>query len=264
MSTLVCFHAHPDDEAIATGGTMLLAAQAGHRVVLVLATRGEHGEPVDGVLRAGEQLSERRSKESQASAQILGVHRVEFLGYEDSGMVGEPTNDDPASFWQADTHEAATRLAALLQEEKADVLTIYDPHGGYGHPDHIQVHRVGTEAAELVGVDRVYWATMNRTRIQQMMDDPGDLAETLDEIRAETAGAVDFGTPEDEITHAVDVSTVIAAKRRAMAAHESQISAEDFFLSMPEDAFAAAFGTEWYVAPHSRRDGDGFVTTLFE
>jgi LmbE family N-acetylglucosaminyl deacetylase len=96
MATLVCFHAHPDDESIATGGTMALAARAGHRVVLVLGTRGEQGEPVPGVLAEGEQLWERRVVETHRSAEILGVERVEFLGYEDSGMMGEPTTPTPA------------------------------------------------------------------------------------------------------------------------------------------------------------------------
>ena len=116
MATLVCFHAHPDDESIATGGTMALAAEAGHRVVLVLGTRGEQGEPVPGVLAEGEALWERRVVETHRAAEILGVERVEFLGYEDSGMMGEPTNENPACFWQADVEEAAERLAAILRD----------------------------------------------------------------------------------------------------------------------------------------------------
>jgi LmbE family N-acetylglucosaminyl deacetylase len=147
MATLVAFHAHPDDECIATGGVMAKAAEEGHRVVLVVATRGEHGEVADGFLADGETLAERRVQETHASAAALGVHRVEFLGYVDSGMMGTPENDLPGSFWTADVDEAAERLAAILREEGADVLTCYDEIGGYGHPDHIQVHRVGLRAA---------------------------------------------------------------------------------------------------------------------
>ncbi len=264
MGTLVCFHAHPDDEAIATGGTMLVASRAGHRVVLVMATRGEHGEPVRGVLRPGEQLSERRVAETHAAAEILGVHRVEFLGYEDSGMMGEPTNDNPDCFWQADRNEAATRLAAILQEESTDVLTVYDPNGGYGHPDHIQVHRVGTAAAELIGLERVLWSTMNRTHVQKLMAESPEVIDSLDEERAENASEEDFGMPEDELTHAVDVTPVIDAKRRSMAAHASQIADDDFFLSLPPGVFRQAFGTEWYVDPARRRDGGPFRTSLFD
>ena len=170
MATLVTFHAHPDDEAIGTGGVMAKAAADGHRVVLVVGTRGEQGEPVPGVLDEGEALWERRVVETHKSAEILGASRVEFLGYEDSGMIGEPTNDNPLCFWQADLDEAAERLAKILREESADVLTIYDHHGGYGHPDHIQVHRVGKRAAELAGIKHVFQGTMNRTRILAMME----------------------------------------------------------------------------------------------
>ena len=148
---------------------MAKAAASGHRVVLVVATRGELGEPVPGVLGEGEPLWRRRVVETEASARILGAERVEFLGYEDSGMMGEPTNENPACFWQADVDEAAGRLAAILDEVGADVLTVYDDHGGYGHPDHIQVHRVGVRAAELAGVGRVFESTMNRDHIARLM-----------------------------------------------------------------------------------------------
>src|SRR4051794_23845647 len=154
MATLVCFHAHPDDECIATGGVMAKAAKDGHRVVLVVATRGEHGEVDEGVLDVGEELWQRRVQETHAAAEILGAQRVEFLGYVDSGMMGTPENDKPGSFWTADVEEAAERLAMILRDENADVVTIYDEHGGYGHPDHIQVHRVGRRAAEIAGTPR--------------------------------------------------------------------------------------------------------------
>ena len=162
MSTLVVFHAHPDDEAIATGGTMAKAAAAGHRVVLVVATRGERGEVADGYLKPGEELWQRRVEETHAAADLLGVSRVEFLGYVDSGMMGLPTNDDPECFWQADVEEAAGRLAAILAEEQADVLTAYDENGVYGHPDHIQVNRVGVRAGAIAGTPKVYLQTVNK------------------------------------------------------------------------------------------------------
>src|SRR5687768_1777362 len=169
MATLVCFHAHPDDECIQTGGVMAMAAADGHRVVLVVATRGEHGEVAEGFLADGEALADRRVVETHAAADALGVARVEFLGYVDSGMVDTPENALPGSFWSADVEEAAAKLAVILRDEGAEVLTIYDDHGGYGHPDHIQVHRVGKRAAELAGTPRVYEATMNRDEIARLM-----------------------------------------------------------------------------------------------
>lgn len=265
MATLVCFHAHPDDESIATAGTMALAAEAGHEVVLVVATRGELGEPQPGVLSDGEELWQRRVEETYEAAAILGAKRVEFLGYHDSGMMGEPTNDDPRCFWQADVEEAAERLAAILREVDADVLTIYDAHGGYGHPDHIQVHRVGRLAAERAGVRHVFQATMNRDQIHELMSEaPEELEAAMGEESQDRVGADDFGSPAALITHAVDVRPVLARKRASMEAHRSQIGPETFFLKMPEDAFAHAFGTEWYIElGAARADGEPFATDLF-
>ena len=245
MATYVAFHAHPDDEAIATGGTMLLASRAGHRVVLVVATRGECGEVADGVLREGETLGERRERETEAAAALLGVSRVEFLGYRDSGMDGEATNEDPSSFWQADVEEAAERFASILREEDAEVVSLYDDHGGYGHPDHIQVHRVGHRAAQLAGTPRVYEATMNRDSIKAMRS---AMEEVLDDGGEEPDIDEDtFGSPEVLITTTVDVSSVVLAKREAMAAHASQIDDDSFFLQMPAEVFAMAFGSEWFI-----------------
>lgn len=262
VATLVCFHAHPDDEAIATGGTMAKAAAAGHRVVLVAATRGEQGEPVPGVLRDGEALWERRVVETHEAAEVLGADRVEFLGYEDSGMMGEPTNDNPLCFWQADVDEAAERLAAILRDVDADVITIYDDHGGYGHPDHIQVHRVGKRAAELAGVARVFQGTMNRTRIMEMMSTPEAVeafeAEVGEEV-AERRRMIEenpFGEPEENITHAIDVVAFIDAKKKSMYAHRSQIADDSFFMKMPDEVFVGSFGTEWFIELGRTRAAD--------
>lgn len=253
MGTLVSFHAHPDDESIATGGLLARASADGHRVVLVFATRGEHGEIVPGVLGAGEQLGVRRVAESHQAAELLGVHRVEFLGWIDSGMIGTPENDAPYSFWSAPVETAARRLATILDEESADVLTIYDDHGGYGHPDHIQVHRVGSRAAAIAGTPHVFESTMNRDALARLRaraaevglvdDEPGEVVDTEPGVDEDP----DFGTPEANITHAIDVSDLVERKRSAMRAHASQISEESFFLAMPDEAFTDAFGTEWFI-----------------
>ena len=255
MATLVCFHAHPDDEAIITGGTMAKAAAAGHRVVLVLATRGEEGEQIPGVVPEGEELGAWREQETRDSAALLGCHDVVFLGYRDSGMVGAPQNDAPESFWQADVEEAAGRLAKILADQRADVLTVYDDHGIYGHPDHVAVHRVGTRAAEFAGTRRVYWATMNRDRIREMVEAAERAGTPVDAERTERADSEEFGMPDAEITHAIDVREALDLKRAAMAAHASQIPADSFFLTLGDEQFAAAFGTEWFVRPGHRRNG---------
>jgi LmbE family N-acetylglucosaminyl deacetylase len=254
VATLVCFHAHPDDEAISTGGSIARAAAEGHRVVLVVATNGEHGEAPDD-LAPGETLVERRRSETEASAAVLGVERIVWLGYSDSGMTGWDQNHEPDAFIQADLDEAAGRLADVLREEAADILTTYDWHGNYGHPDHIQVHRVGHRAAELAGTAAVFEATMNRDHIRRQIEAAREAGETMfegeDEEDFDPDGPADDGNPigmaEAELTHAVDVSAYVAQKRRAVAAHRSQVTDTSFFLQMPEDAFASAFGTEWFI-----------------
>jgi LmbE family N-acetylglucosaminyl deacetylase len=245
VATLVCFHAHPDDEAIATGGTMAKAAAEGHRVVLVCATRGELGEVAEGFLEPGEELWQRREKELAESCAVLGVARHEYLGYRDSGMVGESTNDDLECFWQADVDEAAKRLAEILTAEQADVLTVYDDNGGYGHPDHIQVHRVGVRAAELAGTPKVYEATLDRDYLVGLWRQAKEMG--LPSLPDGTPEDFEMGKPSELITTRVDVLPYIDRKRDAMAAHASQIAETSFFLSMPEQAFNAVWGTEAYI-----------------
>jgi len=245
MATLVFFHAHPDDEAIATGGTMARVAAEGHRVVLVCATKGELGEVAPGFLTDGESLTDRRVEEVRAAAEILGAQRVDFLGYRDSGMEGEPTTKDPECFAMADVDEAAGRLAAILRDEDAEVLTVYDERGNYGHPDHVQVHRVGIRAAELAGTPRVYESTMNRDYIVELMKSrAGEMQDIAD---APDPEEMDLGMPAEVITTTVDVSAYVGQKRAAMVAHASQIPEESFFLQLPPDAFTAAFGQEWFI-----------------
>ncbi len=277
MGTIVSFHAHPDDESIGTGGTLALAADAGHRVVLVFGTRGELGEPVPGVLADGEQLTLRRTAEVFRSAEVLGVQRVEFLGWTDSGMIGEATNDVPGCFWQADVEHAARRLALILEEESVDVITIYDDNGGYGHPDHIQVHRVGMRAAELADVPVVAQGTMNRDLIERAMamaKEMGiDVPDVPDEdtppegLTAEEgiAASVTFGKAEAELTHVVDTAAVTARKRASMLSHASQIGPDHFMAAMPDEIFAYVFGPEWYIVEH-RHEGDppAVFTELFQ
>jgi LmbE family N-acetylglucosaminyl deacetylase len=237
---LVCFHAHPDDEVFTTGGVMRLAADAGHRVVLVTATDGALGEVPDGLLAEGERLVDRRRRELETSARVLGVHRVEMLGYPDSGMAGTPDNERADAFCNVDVEVAASRLAQVLVEEGADVLTVYDPHGNYGHPDHIQVHFVGVRAAELAGVTQVYEATVNRDHIARLLA-------TNPQWAAEGGAPPDvseFGLPESEITTVVDVRAAMVAKRAAMVAHESQVGDFGPFLAMPAEQVEAAFGQE--------------------
>jgi LmbE family N-acetylglucosaminyl deacetylase len=259
MATAVFFHAHPDDEAIATGGTMAKMAEEGHRIVLVTATRGELGLVPEGILGPGDTLADVRDRELAEASRILGVTRREYLGYRDSGMAGEESNEDPAGFWKADVEEAARCLADLLDEEGAQILTIYDEHGGYGHPDHIQVNRVGARAAEMAGTPTVFMATLNRDHVRDLMSRVADLG--IDPPGGDSPDVDTFGEPASRITTQVDVTKFLDAKRNAMRVHKSQISDSSFFLSLPDGAFALAFGTEWYIHLGPRHEGE-FTTSL--
>lgn len=250
MATIVFFHAHPDDEVMGTGGSAARASDEGHRVVLVVATNGDHGEvPAD--LADGETLIDRRRAETARSAAVLGIHRVAWLDYRDSGMTGWEQNDDPASFWQADVDDAGARLAGILREESADVLVVYDWHGTYGHPDHVKVHRVGRRAAELAGTPKVYESTWNRDAMKEMAADfvAGDPAlEDFDPDGPSDDGNP-FGEPASAIHLAVDVTAYLARKREAISCHASQTTDAGMFASMPLEFFNRGFATEWFIDP---------------
>ena len=254
MATLVFVHAHPDDEASQTSGSMARAVAEGHRVVLVVATDGAHGDTPEDLL-PGETLADRRRGELHASAQVLGVHRVEWLGYADSGMAGWEQNDHEHAFVQAPLDEAAGRLADLLLAEDAQVVTAYDWHGGYGHPDHIQVHRVVHRAAELTAQrggrsPRVLEVTMNRDRMRALMQ--AARAAGMPESDgfdpdAPMGDGNPIGTPENEIHWQVDVAAYLPLRRESLACHASQTSDVGMMLGLPPEAFAAFFGAEHYV-----------------
>ncbi len=247
MATLVFFHAHPDDESLNTGGVMARAAEEGHRVVLVVATGGEQGEaPPD--LAPGETVADRRRTETECSAAVLGVGRVAWLGYRDSGMTGWPQNDAPDSFVRAKVDEAAARLAAILTQEAADVVTVYDDHGNYFHPDHIQVHHVGHRAARMAGTPVVYEATMNRDQLRRLMAYAAEqgIFDDDEDAHGNMPDTDTWGTPEHELTTAVDVTRWIERKRASIACHASQRTDTEFFLSMTPETFRMAFGVEYF------------------
>ena len=259
--TLVVFHAHPDDEALLTAGTMARAAAAGHRVVLVVATDGALGQTDESTFGTkGDALAATRSRELAASARALGVARTVELGHADSGSGPEVWPDPPGGrrFVRVPVDEAAEAVSQILVEEQADVLTTYDPHGGYGHRDHVRVHEVGARAAELArerGVDvRVLWATVPRDLICRAIDLVARVYRFPPEFdrssfdRAFSASA--------EITHRVPVRRFAAAKRASMRAHASQASAaggDDRTLGMlvriPRPLYDLVFGREWFVDP---------------
>lgn len=247
MATVVAFHAHPDDEVVLTGGTLAWAAAAGHRVVIVAATDGRMGNDADST----------RLDELRLSASILGAHRVECLGYADSGFGPEFYPDPPGRvrFGRADLTEAAEKLAGVLREEDAHLLISYQPNGGYGHRDHVQVHRVGKRAAELAATPRVLEVTMPRELLRRTAEIAGLLRlpapYELDVVRTAYA-------PQATITHRINVRKFARQKRDAFAAHRSQMPGGlkallfKAILRLPPQLFAVVFGHEWFVDPEAQ------------
>jgi len=249
--TIVSFHAHPDDEALLTAGTLARAAAEGHRVVLVSATDGAAGL-ASSSFGAPAELARRRIEELHRSAEAIGAARVELLGFADSGLHGEveaAAGVEP--FARADVAVAAERLAAILLQEDADVLTSYDVTGGYGHPDHVQVHHVGAEAARLAGTPVVLEATVDRDLLLRGLR----LARRLRLLPAEVdvAAFERAYAPRSAITHRIDVRDFTPAKRRSMAAHGSQATADSgdrtlaALLRLPQPVYRRVLGREWFV-----------------
>src|SRR6202521_5537887 len=256
MATLLLVHAHPDDEAISTGGVMMKARADGHRVVLVTATRGEAGGIHNMDTEATRpHLGDIRTKELENAARILGVNRGEFLGYRDSGMVGTPENEDPRSFHQAPLDEAAGRLAAIVREERPDVVITYGEDGVYGHPDHIKAHFVTNAALDLVAREKwspkkLYYTAIPRSLMEQFM------SQMPEEARQQGVGMTIPGTPDELVTTRVDVSDFVDDKRKAFAAHVTQNDPNSWFATMADQIYRLAFGTEYYQLARGKAGSD--------
>ncbi|MEV4624018.1 PIG-L family deacetylase [Asanoa sp. NPDC049573] len=241
--TVVAFQAHPDDEALLTAGTMARAAAAGHRVVMVVATDGDPGG-------AGG-LGAIRLAETRRSAGVLGVARVEHLGYADSGL--GPGRAGRAAFVSAPVGEAAERLAAILREERADVLLSNDRNGGYGHRDHIRVHEVGALAVRLAGTARCLQATIPRETVRWAVG----LASRFGPF---DAGELDRAySARSDITHRIPVHRYVSRKRASLRAHASQTAAKGgadrtlaALLRIPRPVYDLVAGWEWFIDPDHR------------
>jgi LmbE family N-acetylglucosaminyl deacetylase len=263
MATLLLVHAHPDDEAVSTGGVMMRAHEAGHRVVLVTATRGEEGEIYNMDEAASRpRLAEIRTEELRRAAELLGVDRQEFLGYRDSGMADLATNQAPGSFHMAPLPEAARRLADLIREERPEVVVTYTPDGTYGHPDHIKAHLTTVAALELLAAEgwepeKFYLQAVPRSLMERLSErwrESGLPAPTIQII----------GIPDEEITATVDVRDLAERKRQAFAAHVSQNNPESPFVTMGDQIFQSAFGSESYVLAGGRLAGRRGESDLFQ
>ncbi|WP_431034981.1 PIG-L family deacetylase [Streptomyces sp. P6-2-1] len=251
--TLMAVHAHPDDEATSTGGVLARYAAEGVRTVLVTCTDGRCGDGPGGV-KPGDDghdplaVAEMRREELLASCEVLKISDLEMLGYADSGMMGWPSNEAPGAFWQTPVAQGAERLAALMRQYEPDVVVTYDENGFYGHPDHIQAHRVTMAAVELSGLTpKVYWTTSPRSAMGRFGEIMREFQPEMPEPDpAEAAAMAEIGLPDDEITTWVDTTAFSGQKFDALAAHASQ-GDNIFFLRMGKERFGELMGTETFL-----------------
>ena len=250
-------HAHPDDEAISTGGVMMKAKAHGHRVVLVTATRGEAGEIYNMDEEASRpRLGEIRAQELKNAGEILGVDRIEFLGYRDSGMVDTADNKDPHSFYQARLEEAAVKLAALMRDERPDVVVTYAEDGVYGHPDHIKAHYVTNAAIDLLEREgwapkKLYYTAIPRSMMQEFMKQMPQEAQQQQNTNMRIEG-----TPDELVTTRVNVHDNVEEKRKAFGAHVSQNDPNSWFTTMASQIYEMAFGTEYFQLARGKPGSD--------
>lgn len=234
-------------------------AAEGVRTVLVTCTDGAVGEISDPSLATPENLAEVRARELDDSVRILSIGRLVKLGYRDSGMAGTADNEHPASFQQADLEDAIQRVVRVVREERPHIIVTHDERGGYGHPDHIRAHQVAVAAFERSG-DATYlpeirtWAP---TKLYYTVVARSAMLRFIERLKAagfeipfsetsESAAEPPFGVDDDRITTTVDVSAYIDIKRASLEAHRTQMGPDQFFMKLPPDLFAEAFGTETF------------------
>jgi LmbE family N-acetylglucosaminyl deacetylase len=273
--TLMTVHAHPDDEAISTGGILAKYSAEGIRTVLVTCTKGELGEAEDPLYRPprpGMGIAEIREKELAAAIRILNIGAYHNLNYKDSGMVGTPGNRDPRAFARADITEAAHRLAGIIRRERPQVIVTYDENGIYGHPDHIMANRVTRKAFAAASdpnlpldeseppwqPDKLCFFALPKALLKKFR------REAQDAGSPEAAPADLMGTPDDEITSRIDVTRFLDQKFEAVFSHASQFGPSHLFHHLPDALKAAMFGVEHFVCSLGcGRPVNGNETDLF-
>jgi LmbE family N-acetylglucosaminyl deacetylase len=263
LATLVCVHAHPDDEAFFGAGAIAHYAALGHRVVLITCTRGQLGYDAQGLSGDQEghdepQTTATRASELQRSAQILGVTRVVTLGYDDSGMMGWPQNKNPDAFMNANVDAVAKTIASIFDEEDARIVVTYDENGFYGHPDHIQANVVTRRAIELSSsVERLYYSVVPA----------GIMTSLVEQAKAQglsmPAWVLDASVfvNDDVVATTLDARDYVVVKHDAMAAHPTQKDNEDL-VEMNQELFSLLFSTEFYQRAWRRHDTHGDETDL--
>jgi N-acetyl-1-D-myo-inositol-2-amino-2-deoxy-alpha-D-glucopyranoside deacetylase len=277
---LLLVHAHPDDETINNGVTMAKYVAEGSHVTLVTCTRGEEGEVLVPELAHlasahDDKLGEHRETELRDAMHHLGVTDFRFLGapakkWRDSGMMGSDPNNRPDNFWNADLDEAAESLVEIILEMKPHVLVTYDEIGGYGHPDHIQAHRVAMRGAELARergweIQKIYWNTIPRSIIEQGIEAMKDTGNQF--FGVEKADDFPFAQPDELVTTVIYGEDFVEKKMAAMRAHPTQIAVDGPFFALSDNLGFKVWGLEFYRLVYGtlgiQRNNDGRETDLF-
>ncbi len=277
---LLLVHAHPDDETINNGATMALYVERGAKVTLVTCTRGEEGEVLVPELEhlasnKEDKLGKHREGELADAMAVLGVKDFRFLGaphkiYRDSGMMDTEPNKRADNFWNADLDEAAAYLVEIILEVKPQVMVTYDEIGGYGHPDHIQAHRVAMRAAELARakgweIKKIYWNTIPKSVIEQGIEAMKGTGNQF--FGVDKAEDFPFAQPDELVTTVIDAESYAERKMQAMKAHPTQISVDGPFFALSDNLGFKVWGQEFYRLVYgekgSDRNQDGREIDLF-
>ena len=277
---LLLVHAHPDDETINNGVTMAKYVAEGSHVTLVTCTRGEEGEVLVPELAHlasahDDKLGEHRETELRDAMHHLGVTDFRFLGapakkWRDSGMMGSNPNNRPDNFWNADLDEASEALVKIILEMKPHVLVTYDEIGGYGHPDHIQAHRVAMRGAELARergweIQKIYWNTIPRSIIEQGIEAMKDTGNQF--FGVDKADDFPFAQPDELVTTVINGEDFVEKKMAAMRAHPTQIAVDGPFFALSDNLGFKVWGLEFYRLVYGalgiQRNNDGRETDLF-
>jgi mycothiol S-conjugate amidase len=261
--SVIFFHAHPDDESSKGAGTMARYAAEGVHVVLVCATRGEEGDILNPRMdREGikERMADLRVAELETACDLLGVSRIYHLGYRDSGMPEQPSNEHPDAFWNADPDEVTRRLVEIIRAERPEVFVCYDESRGYEHPDHVRVHEWGTRAFHEAGAAErwpeagapwqpsklYYFATFTKQRFMALQD--AAEAEGIETHYREWLDRWDEeGFANPDVTTQIDVGDYIEIRSKALLAHATQIDPDSFWFAIPDDLHRKVYPWEDYT-----------------
>jgi N-acetyl-1-D-myo-inositol-2-amino-2-deoxy-alpha-D-glucopyranoside deacetylase len=274
--SLLAVFAHPDDEAFGTGGTLARYAAGGAEVTLVCATRGEAGEIADESLATPATLGHVRENELRCAAETMGIREVVFLDYRDSGMVGTAENQHPDALINAPAAVVVTQLAGIIRRIRPEVVVTFEPNGGYGHPDHIAIHRHTVNAFHAAGnagqypelgtphtPRRLYYTAIPRSFFRRMISEMQALGLDTTEFQhfADGGGG---GWPDEQVTAVIDVSATVDAKWQALHCHRTQFGPGNLFRRLPESTVREMMSREHFAQAWPERAGDtGIVGDLF-